>query len=107
MEKRCVAKSGPGEDCFDDDVCQTGLRCQLGVCGTEGPSAEGGGCLNDDDCADALYCNQDVSPATCAAKKPAGATCSDGAFGGSECLGQCKVPEGADSGSCASFCGSG
>lgn len=105
--KRCVAKGAAGEDCWDDDVCQTGLTCHLGVCGTTGPSAAGGPCEGSDDCQDGLYCDSTLASPACTAKKPSGATCSDGVLGGDECLGTCDVPEGADTGTCASFCGTG
>ncbi len=102
---RCVALKAAGEDCYDEEQCQSGLRCQLGVCSTDGPAQVGGACQVNDDCSDGLYCTNDTN--LCAAKKKTGETCAAGAFGGNECEGTCQAPEGADTGACAPFCGSG
>jgi hypothetical protein len=105
--KQCVAKLGTGESCFDDDECQTGLGCYIGVCQTGGPSAIGGECAEDDDCEDAAYCDTSGTSGVCAAKKASGQACGGAFLGGSECLGTCSIPEGSDTGTCVAFCGSG
>jgi hypothetical protein len=97
-----VAKGGA---CVDSDECVEGLSCRGGLC-VDGPAAAvGGKCTDDvDDCALGLYCARAKGAAsgTCAAKKPAGATCTD-VF---ECRGECKKRDAGPS-VCGSICGSG
>jgi hypothetical protein len=104
---QCVAKLASGESCFDDEECAAGLGCYVGVCQTGGPSAIGGECADDDDCESTAYCDSSGASGVCAAKKATGQTCSGSILGGSECIGTCNVPEGADTGTCVSFCGAG
>jgi hypothetical protein len=89
----CAAKNAAGESCDYDEACVDGLRCHLGVCGTDEPIGTGGACLGDEDCTDSHYC----APAhTCQPSKSAGAPCSESA----ECDGICEGTV------CQAFCGS-
>jgi hypothetical protein len=101
----CVALKADGEDCFDEDECAVGA-CYLGQCSGAGPSPVGGECLTGDDCTGGHYCDDSATPSVCAPQKPNGAACSGG-LSSDECAGACSQAEGASSGTCVSFCGTG
>ena len=101
----CRAAVAKGGACVDSDECAEHLTCHAGACDDGPAAAVGGRCTDDeDDCALGLYCSRPKGSAsgTCAAKKPAGAACTD-LF---ECRGECKKSD-AGAPVCASICGSG
>jgi hypothetical protein len=100
----CRASIGENGPCDSDEECAEGLRCQLGVCGTTGPSPAGASCERNSDCQDRLYCKSADGGRLCAPREVAGAPCS-GAFS-SECQGACVAPDGGGAASCVAFCGS-
>lgn len=99
----CRASKLADASCDSNDECAEGLRCQLGVCGTAGPAADGAPCKRNSDCQDRLYCKSTDGGRLCAPREVAGAPCS-GAFS-SECQGACVEPDGGAA-SCVAFCGS-
>jgi hypothetical protein len=101
----CRAAVAKGGACVDSDECAERLACHAGLCDDGPTAAVGGRCTDDnDDCALGLYCARAKGAAsgTCAAKKPAGAACTD-VF---ECRGECKKRD-AGASVCAAICGSG
>lgn len=90
--------------CSSSDECAEGLRCQLGVCGTEGPAPAGAPCDRSSDCQDRLYCKRVDGGSVCATREVAGAPCSGEL--GSDCQGACVKPDGGGPATCVAFCGS-
>jgi hypothetical protein len=103
--RRCKALVAQGQTCFQNEECQTGLRCFLYKCGTEGPSDLDGPCKSVLDCKTGLYCSAPIGQTgTCKTKKTEGSPCTSIA---GECRGLCDKPDGGTAGTCASFCSSG
>ncbi len=104
-EPTCRPAVAKGGACVDSDQCAEQLACHAGTCDDKPAAAVGGRCTDDeDDCALGLYCARAKGAAsgTCAAKKPAGAPCTD-VF---ECRGECRKGD-AGASACAAICGSG
>ena len=106
FDRKCVKAAASGEDCTSTEDCAASLSCVLGKCGSSGPGGAGAKCLQGDDCTPDLFCEGAAPPTqgTCAKKKPAGGTCTGGAFV-TECAGRCDADPG-KTGTCATFCGS-
>ena len=99
----CRATKPANGSCSAHDECASGLRCQLGVCGTEGPAPEGGPCKKASDCQDRLYCKAADGGSACAPREVAGTSCANEL--GSECQGACVQPDGGAA-ACVAYCGS-
>lgn len=104
LQQGTCRPSKPAEGaCDSHDECAEGLRCQLGVCGTAGPSPAGATCERKTDCQDRLYCKRGEDGSVCAPREAAGASCSGEL--GPECEGACVTRDGGG-GTCVAFCGS-
>jgi hypothetical protein len=103
----CKAAKAAGAACVESDECAGDLWCKAGKCDSGPPGDVGAACADDaDDCKDGLFCERTKKAdklGKCAAKRAAGQPCGD-VF---ECRGECKKPEGKDTGTCAAICGSG
>jgi hypothetical protein len=102
----CSASVAAGGTCVFDQECESGLRCHMGQCGSEGPAAEGGACKTNGDCVQRLRCAPADGGTTgvCSKRKSAGEACSTVV---DECFGYCLSTDGGTAGSCVDFCGSG
>jgi hypothetical protein len=98
----CVAALAEGAQCSGSDECASPLRCYLGKCSSEGPSAADGPCTGREDCVRGLFCDRETD--RCAPKRPGGGACINTAFD-SECAGRCEG-EYNEPGTCTAFCGS-
>ncbi len=107
--KTCQATLGAGKPCKPSSFypsCASGLTCVGGVCGTLGP--DGAACKTTADCVFGLVCEQAGGESHCAAKRAAGAPCTQA----DACKGRCDDLVTGDAGTahpghCTDVCGSG
>jgi len=102
----CAKTVSAGGNCVYSSDCDSGLRCHLGTCGTEGPASQAGACNVNADCVQRLYCSHGDggTAGTCTPRKGAGEPCTTIY---DECNGYCASSDGGTFATCVDFCGSG